>query len=570
MSFSINTNVTSLQAQSYLQKSSMFQAQTINEVTSGLRIVNSGDDAAGLAVANGFRSDEAVLNQGIQNANNGLATLQTIDGGMNNISTLLDRARTLATESASGTFSGNRATLNSEFQSVISEVTRQATAIGMSQGGQFAKALSVFIGGGKGANSAAANANGTIGIDLSNSGVDAKSLGLQGSAAGYQVAAGTTDTGLYDLSSSTTGVSSILANGTNAAVVNANGGTTSFKISGAGFSDAQAQTITVNLSNVTDANSLATAINNGLTAASSAGVSAPVTALKNAGITASIHTGADGHQQLLFSSASNAFQVTAGDIVANAFLGNNVGNGGDGLATGATAVGQAVGASASFVAGGAQEINTAYAAGATATGTINITALDGSGQAQTISLTTVAAGNGATAATAAAAINTKLQASGSAALQGIVATTDSAGTSITFSNTTASSSPFTVNVAAGGTLGFGTAASTTTSTVVGTGNNGDISTLQGATSAVNVLATAVQNLGTAQAAVGKGENNLNYAVALAQSQSTNEAAAESQIRDANLAQQAANLTKAQILVQAGTAALSQANSAPQQLLSLLK
>jgi hypothetical protein len=60
---------------------------------------------------------------------------------------------------------------------------------------------------------------------------------------------------------------------------------------------------------------------------------------------------------------------------------------------------------------------------------------------------------------------------------------------------------------------------------------------------------------------------LNYAVALAQSQSTNEAAAESQIRDANLAQEAANLTKAQILVQAGTAALSQANSAPQAILS---
>jgi flagellin len=104
----------------------------------------------------------------------------------------------------------------------------------------------------------------------------------------------------------------------------------------------------------------------------------------------------------------------------------------------------------------------------------------------------------------------------------------------------------------------------------GTGANANIDTIAGAESAVNALATAVQNLGTAQAAVGKGENNLNYAVALAQSQSTNEAAAESQIRDANLAQEAANLTKAQILVQAGTAALAQANSAPQQLLSLLK
>src|SRR3569833_3074795 len=108
MSFSINTNISSLQAQNYLHKSSMFQSKTINRVTSGLRIVNSGDDAAGLAIANGLRSDQAVLNQGIANANDGVATLQTIDSGMNNISTLLDRARTLATQSASGTFTGDR------------------------------------------------------------------------------------------------------------------------------------------------------------------------------------------------------------------------------------------------------------------------------------------------------------------------------------------------------------------------------------------------------------------------------------------------------------------------------
>ena len=70
--------------------------------------------------------------------------------------------------------------------------------------------------------------------------------------------------------------------------------------------------------------------------------------------------------------------------------------------------------------------------------------------------------------------------------------------------------------------------------------------------------------------VGRGENQFNYAVNLAQSQLTNLAAAESSIRDADLAQEAANLTKAQILLQAGVAALAQANSAPQNILSLLK
>ena len=115
MSFSINTNVASLQAQGNLRTNSDFQSKTINRVTSGLRIVSSGDDAAGLAIANGYRSDESVLTQGVQNANNGLSQLQIMDGGISNISQLLDRARTLATQSASGTFTGDRGVLNSEF-----------------------------------------------------------------------------------------------------------------------------------------------------------------------------------------------------------------------------------------------------------------------------------------------------------------------------------------------------------------------------------------------------------------------------------------------------------------------
>src|SRR6201993_823220 len=147
MSFDINTNIASLQAQQYLRVNSDFQAKTINRVTSGLRILSSGDDAAGLAIANGFRSDQAVLTQGIRNANDGLSQLQIIDGGENNISQLLDRARTLATQSATGTFTGDRTVLNQEFQSVLGEIDRQAQSIGLNIGGTFAKSLSVFIGG---------------------------------------------------------------------------------------------------------------------------------------------------------------------------------------------------------------------------------------------------------------------------------------------------------------------------------------------------------------------------------------------------------------------------------------
>src|SRR5690348_15641620 len=180
MSFSINTNVASLSAQNYLRINNEFQGKTINRVTSGLRIVQSGDDAAGLAIANGYRSDQAVLTQGVRNANDGLSQLQIVDGGMSNISQLLDRARTLATQSATGTFTGDRSVLNSEFQSVLGEIDRQSQAIGLDTGGIFAKNLSVFIGGGKTNGSINAINNGSVSVDLSKSTVDSKSLGLKG------------------------------------------------------------------------------------------------------------------------------------------------------------------------------------------------------------------------------------------------------------------------------------------------------------------------------------------------------------------------------------------------------
>src|ERR1700719_3035994 len=172
MSFDINTNIASLQAQQYLRTNSDFQSKTINRVTSGLRIVSSGDDAAGLAIANGYRSDQAVLTQGVRNANDGLSQLQIIDGGISNISQLLDRARTLATQSASGTFTGDRSVLNGEFQSVVGEINRQAQSIGLNQGGTLAKSLSVFIGGGRTSGTISANDNGSVALDLSKSTVD--------------------------------------------------------------------------------------------------------------------------------------------------------------------------------------------------------------------------------------------------------------------------------------------------------------------------------------------------------------------------------------------------------------
>jgi flagellin len=98
---SVVTNYASLVAQQNFNANSDFQTKTITAITSGLRINLSGDDAAGLVQANQYRSQVAELSQGVLNANNALSTLQIADGAMNNISTMLDRLKTLATQAAS-------------------------------------------------------------------------------------------------------------------------------------------------------------------------------------------------------------------------------------------------------------------------------------------------------------------------------------------------------------------------------------------------------------------------------------------------------------------------------------
>ena len=315
MAFTINTNVESLFDQYYLNNTESAQNQALTRLSSGLRINSSGDDAAGLAIANSDRSNVAVLTQGIRNANDGLSALQIADGGLNNISQLLDRARTLATQSASGTFTGDRGVLNSEFQSVLAEINREAQSMGLNTNGTFAKNLNVFVGGGQASGATTATANGSISFDLSKSTVDTQSLGLTSEQAiGGQVL--TQDLG----NSSATSVSNILANTANTGS-EATAGYTQFLISGAGFSGANEIAVNVNLSGVVDTTTLVNAINAGITAAGN-GASQYATAFKNANITASINTDSRGKQQLTFNSSAGAFQVEAGDRAANAFLGN--------------------------------------------------------------------------------------------------------------------------------------------------------------------------------------------------------------------------------------------------------
>ena len=91
----INTNITSMIGQSNLQKSQSALQTSMERLSSGLRINSAKDDAAGMAISNRFTSNVRGLTQAARNANDGISTLQIIDGGINNISKLLDRAEDL-------------------------------------------------------------------------------------------------------------------------------------------------------------------------------------------------------------------------------------------------------------------------------------------------------------------------------------------------------------------------------------------------------------------------------------------------------------------------------------------
>jgi flagellin len=212
---------------------------------------------------------------------------------------------------------------------------------------------------------------------------------------------------------------------------------------------------------------------------------------------------------------------------------------------------------------------------------LSFSAGDADGALQSVSVT-LSASNAYDVNAAVTAINTALQGSGNATLKNIVAVkeTNAAGTAegIRFIS---SLNNFAVNVgqAANNTTGTpvglfdGTAGATSVQGMtIGSSASGaiDISTEAGAKQAVSVLGQAVKTLGSAQAAIGKGQNQLGYAINLANSQISNFSSAQAQIRDADVASEAANLSKAQVLQQASIAAMAQANSAPQAVLSLLR
>lgn len=127
MALRINHNIFALNAYRNLGVTQNKLQNSIEKLSSGLRIVRAAHDAAGLAISEQMRADIRSMNQAVRNANDGVSMLQTAEGALNEVSGMLVRMREIASQAATGTVgTTQKATLDSEFQHLISEINRIA------------------------------------------------------------------------------------------------------------------------------------------------------------------------------------------------------------------------------------------------------------------------------------------------------------------------------------------------------------------------------------------------------------------------------------------------------------
>ncbi len=149
--FSVLNNFSSMKAQKDLYSTNIGLNKTLGKLSSGSRIVEAADDAAGLAIATSLKADGMALDQAVRNANDGIAIIQIADGALNKMSNLLLRAVTLAEQGASDTVgTDEKAILDTEFQELMSEIDRVVSVANFKgenlfdSGGAFTK--SVYVG----------------------------------------------------------------------------------------------------------------------------------------------------------------------------------------------------------------------------------------------------------------------------------------------------------------------------------------------------------------------------------------------------------------------------------------
>jgi flagellin len=493
MASTINTNINSMTAQRNLGMSQASLSTSMQRLSSGLRINSAKDDAAGLAISERFTSQIRGLNQAARNANDGISLAQTAEGSLGSMSTILQRVRELAVQSANATNSAtDRAALNAEVGQLTQEMDRIAQTTQFNGqnllDGSFGSA--VFQVG--------ANANQTITAQTGN--LRTSSYGNNQAVGAGTNAGPSAAAAAWGANGITTGTLAIAgAVGSKDITVAANA---TAKAVAAAINDQSASTgVTANARSYAEV-SFASAGSYALTLRSENGTPQSINFNLSAagtkdGLSAAVEAIND-------QSAKTGVSARVNDAGTALLLTNETGN----------------------------DILLADTSTITNAGAVTVTKLDSS---------LAAVGAGATLAADATADN--------ALVSGYIELNSEKSFSVT-ANTT--------NVLA------------STNSTLKKVSDIDISTVSGATDALKTVDSALQFVNGARARYGAIQSRFETTIASLQTSSENMSASRSRIQDADFASETANLSRSQILQQAGTAMVAQANQLPQGVLALLR
>lgn len=199
MSFSILNNIPALAADNALSATQSQLSNVLYQLSSGQRINSGANDAAGLAIANGLQANITALNQSSMNASNGVGQLQVVDGALSQVTALLNRAVTLATEAANGTVSTTQATaLDNEFSKIKTEINNIGSNTNFNGSNVFtASTTSIFL--------SDASSNYTIGVAVGTLSAN----NIQGGSTSGLTAVNLSTDSLTSVSSATTALTDI-------------------------------------------------------------------------------------------------------------------------------------------------------------------------------------------------------------------------------------------------------------------------------------------------------------------------------------------------------------------------
>ena len=510
MAQTINTNVASLNAQRNLTASQGSLSTSLQRLSSGLRINSAKDDAAGLAISDRMTSQIRGLNQASRNANDAISLSQTAEGALKSSSDILQRIRELAVQSANATNSaGDRAALNAEVGQLASELNRMAQTTQFNGQNLLDGSLSSSV------FQVGANANQTITAITSNFTTSKYGNNRIGSSVA-STAGGTGDL----VMGSTAGTRASAAVAKTASTIAADA---TFAVAGS------LGTATVGISAGDSAKTVAANIN---------------AKTGTTGVSATARTEIDATAFL--ANASYTLDITSDNSTA-ATVSFTVGaaNNADGLAAAINAIND-------------KSSNTGVTAKLNSAGN-GITLTNASGNDINI-------GNRSAAASV-LTVGTVAAIAGSGG--GAVAAGGTNSAYVTGALTIDSEKTFGLtNATAAAGLSYFTAANV--SSQLQAANTVDVSTVDAANRTIATVDSALAAVSAQRAQFGALQSRFETTIANLATSSENVSAARSRIQDTDFAVETANLSRAQILQQAGTAMLAQANALPQNVLSLLK